>query len=196
MKFSKNYIAMVSQSEEIQAFRKEGLQSCDYYIIKEGQEPVIKVLDGETFGTWIPRTDQLLELFPEEKNHQGGARRGLEGLNNPFHIPNKVKSYQTYNEQFFSMWMNQNHRKIWLEEIDEEGNLTGVASWHSEKQLLNEKLGIEAYNEQDTRTVPIKNAAGKEIGMRTEAIAYNFETGKIDVVNIVSDYMYPEKKKD
>lgn len=147
---------------------------------------------------WVPRLDQLVHMASPIDKLQGGARRSLVGIDNPYFIPNSSKTYQSFEEQALAVWMNRQHRKIWV-----EGGTKGSDNWNwvLEKDLLEKKIGVSTGtntdSEGDIRTIELKDNNDKVIGCRTEKIVYNFEKGEVEVLEVLNEYKFvvPSKKK-
>lgn len=192
MKFTDDYIAMARASEEMQEMRKGGLLIGDYGYLKNLGGTFL-TLDNKDKNreTWLPRTDQLLELLPCANMLQGGARRSLEAFAlGCYFIPNKKRSYPDYNEYLLAYHMHSVHKKLWVPKLDKNGKSTGHNHWVNQTELLDAKLGVKTKGkvtkETEIRNVTECNENGKPVAIRTEKYRYDEKKGEVVVVKVLS----------
>ncbi len=144
----------------------------------------------------VLNVESLLSMI-SSKDYNGkiNSRKTMESLGNCYHIPNRGKTYETHEEYLLSILMYREKKSVWVDGLNEKGEPDGKFTWKPEKELIREKLGFEKTNDQtDKRTVSILSDNGNIIGCRTEKIQYNFETSQIEVLEVIDEYLYPEKK--
>lgn len=186
MEFCKEYIKMIKSANKLQSdLKNEGIILGDYYLENEksDEEKPKLCIEEKLKGNkvWIPRIDQLLSMIDgcikEKTVDVEGVKNRIILLTNCYFIPNKNKTYHTYEEYLMATFMYNKYKVIWVD-----------GKWKNEQQLLFEKLGIEN-DMSKTRTISIKDENGKDIGKRTETFEIN-EQNQTVVTGIISEYLY------